>query len=108
MVVIRGNGAVLLGVRQGERLGMGSLVYRVWRKEPPLRAKGDDGALMRRGKDLFRSAFSGKLGWIEGQEVRLDSGPTVRPVRQKLRHIAFHLRDAVSAELDQQVREGVP
>ena len=55
----------------------------------------------------FPSAFSGRLGRIKGHQVTLDIDSAVRPVAQKLRPVAFHLRDAVSAELDTQVKDGI-
>ena len=58
-------------------------------------------------KTRFPNAFSGRLGCIKDHQVVLEVDPTVRPVAQKLRPIAFHLRDVVSTELDAQVKEGI-
>ena len=40
-------------------------------------------------------------------QVKLELDPTAQPVKQRLRPIAINLRDAVSKELDEQVREGI-
>ena len=53
----------------------------------------------------FPRLFSGKLGCIKGVEVKLDVDETVKPVKQPLRPIAFHFRDAVEKELEKQLRE---
>jgi hypothetical protein len=58
-------------------------------------------------KTKYPNAFSGKLGCIKGHQVKLDLDLSVKPVKQKLRPIAFHLRDPVSQELDQQEAEGI-
>ncbi|RNA16209.1 Retrovirus-related Pol poly from transposon [Brachionus plicatilis] len=46
--------------------------------------------------------FSGKLGCAKDISVKLDDDPNVRPVRQPQRPVAFHLREAVGRELDEQ------
>ena len=58
-------------------------------------------------KAKFPRAFSAKLGCVKGHVVTLELDPSVQPVRQRLRPIAIHLRDAVSRELDEQVRDGI-
>jgi hypothetical protein len=55
----------------------------------------------------FPSVFSDKVGRIRGTEIKLEIDPNVRPVRQKLRPIAFHLREAVEAELLEMVKDGI-
>ena len=51
----------------------------------------------------FPTLFSGKLGCIKDHEVTLAVDPEVKPVKQPLRPIAFHHRDAVEKELEKQV-----
>ena len=58
-------------------------------------------------KRLFPSTFSGKLGRIKGYKAKIDLDPNIRPVAQKLRTVAFHLRDAVDIELDVQEKEDI-
>ena len=55
----------------------------------------------------FPDLFSGKLGFLKGFEVKLDIDPEIRPVKQKLRPIAIHLRPSVQAELVKQVEAGI-
>ncbi len=55
----------------------------------------------------FPSLFSGKLGCLKNFEIKLDIDPAVRPVKQKLRPIAIHLRDSVQIELEKQVNDGI-
>ena len=56
---------------------------------------------------MFPKLFSGKLGCIKDIEVKLEVDENVRPVKQPLRPIAFHYRDAVERELEKQVAEGI-
>lgn len=58
-------------------------------------------------KVKFPDLFSVKMGKVSGVEIKLEVDPSIKPVKQKLRPIAFHLRDAVEAELKQQVEEGI-
>lgn len=58
-------------------------------------------------KAKFPVLFSGKMGKVSGVEIKLEVDPMVKPVKQKLRPIAFHLRNAVEAELKQQVEEDI-
>ena len=43
----------------------------------------------------FPRLFSGKLGCIKGYKVKLNVDETLKPIKQPLRPIAFHYRDAV-------------
>ena len=43
-------------------------------------------------KKKFPDLFSGKLGCLKGVEVKLDLVPTIKPIRQQQRPIAFHSR----------------
>ena len=56
---------------------------------------------------MFPSAFSGKLGCAKGVKIHLELDPSVRPVRQKLRPVPFHLREAVSKEIKKQIELGI-
>ena len=40
-------------------------------------------------------------------EIKLEVDETIKPVKQPLRPIAFHYREAVERELDRQVAEGI-
>lgn len=55
----------------------------------------------------FPKLFSGKLGCVKDIEVKLEVDESIKPVKQPLRPIAFHYRDAVESELDKQVAEGI-
>ncbi len=50
-------------------------------------------------KEMFPDLFSGKLGCLKNVRVHLELDPTVKPVRQKLRPLPFHLREMVSKEI---------
>ena len=54
-------------------------------------------------KDMFPYLFSGKLGCAKNIRVHLDLDPSIQPVRQKLWPIPFHLRDAISKEIEKQI-----
>ena len=56
---------------------------------------------------MFPNAFSGKPGCVKGVKVHLDIDPAVKPVRQKLRPVPFHLREAISKEIKKQVEMGI-
>ena len=113
-VVVRGQAERLLSCKTAEALGLVSFANSVRAiseteaeapsvlKRPPVGSERQHDRVVSSLKAAFPNAFSGKLGCIRGQEVRFDIDESVPPVRQKLRHIAFHLRDAVSAELDEQ------
>ena len=51
----------------------------------------------------FPKLFSSKLGCVNDMEVKLEVDESVRPVKQPLRPVAFHLREPVEKELDLQV-----
>jgi hypothetical protein len=57
-------------------------------------------------KEMFPKLFSGVLGCVKDVRVHLDLDPDVKPVRQKLRPLPFHLRDAVSKEIKKAVGPG--
>ena len=50
-------------------------------------------------KRLFPSVFSGLLGCIKDFELELMVDESVKPVKQKLRPVVFHMREAVEEEL---------
>lgn len=56
---------------------------------------------------MFPKLFSGELGCLKDVQVKLDIDPSVRPVIQPQRPVAFHLRDAVEKELLKQVEQGI-
>ena len=57
--------------------------------------------------EMFPDLFSGKLGCIKDTEVKLEVDINVKPVKQPLRTIAFHYRDAVEKEVEKQVSDGI-
>ena len=68
------------------------------------RPKGADGKYTKEEfKEMFPDLFSGKLGCLKNVRVHLELDPTVKPVRQKLRPLPFHLRDMVSKEIKKQL-----
>ena len=56
---------------------------------------------------MFPELFSGKLGRIKDTEVKLEVDENIKPIKQPLRPIAFHYRNAVEKELEKQVAEGI-
>ena len=56
---------------------------------------------------MFPKLFSGVLGCVKDVRVHLDLDPDVKPVRQKLRPLPFHLRDVVSKEIKKQLDLGI-
>ncbi len=56
---------------------------------------------------LHPELFSGKLGCATDVEIKLEVDETIKPVKQPLRPIAFHYREAVERELEKQVAEGI-
>jgi transposase InsO family protein len=58
-------------------------------------------------KEKFPELFSGKLGCLKGVKVKLDLDPTIKPVKQAQRPVAFHLRDAVESEIKKQIDLGI-
>ena len=54
---------------------------------------------MAKWKGLFPQAFTGLVGKLVDEPVRLHIDHNVPPVQQKLRHVPFHLRPAVEAEI---------
>jgi hypothetical protein len=58
-------------------------------------------------KAIYPKLFSGKLGCAKDTEVKLEIDKSIKPIKQPLRPIAFHLREAVEKELDKQVAEGI-
>jgi hypothetical protein len=43
--------------------------------------------------------FTGKVGKLKDFQAKLHIDTSIKPVQQKLRHIPFHIRDAVEAEI---------
>ena len=58
-------------------------------------------------KAMFPSFLSGTLGCLKNVRVHLHLVPEVRPIRQKLRPLPFHLREAVSKEIKKQIELGI-
>jgi hypothetical protein len=57
--------------------------------------------------ERYPKLFSGRLACAIDVEVKLEIDESIKPVKQPLRPIAFHLREAVEKELDKQVAEGI-
>ena len=58
-------------------------------------------------KAKFPSLFSGKLGCVKRYEVKLDIDENGKPIRQKLRPVVFHLREALIKEIRKHVEMGI-
>ena len=56
---------------------------------------------------MIPDLFSGKLGCLKDIRVHLDLDPKVEPLRQKLRPLPFHLKDAIRKELRKQIELGI-
>jgi hypothetical protein len=50
-------------------------------------------------KNKYPEVFSGKLGKLKSQSIRLDIDETIRPIKQKLRRLPEKLKIAVEQEL---------
>lgn len=94
-IVVRGTSECLLGYSLAVALGTIRMINRV--EELSYKSL----------KAQFPELFSGKMGKITGVQLKLEIDKSVRPVKQKLRPIAFHLRDLVEKELKQQVEEDI-
>ncbi|MCG7866506.1 MAG: hypothetical protein JAY74_09055 [Candidatus Thiodiazotropha taylori] len=57
--------------------------------------------------DQFQSLFDGKMGKIDGVQVKLHIDQSVQPVSQRHRRIPFHVRKDVEAELQRLEDQGV-
>ena len=72
------------------------------------RSKGADGRYTKEEfKEMFPDLFSGKLGCLTNVRAHLELDPTVKPVRQKLRPLPFHLREMVSKEIKKQLEMNI-
>ncbi len=57
---------------------------------------------------MFPSLFSGTLGCLKNVRIHLHLDPEVKPVRQKLRPLPFHLeREAGSKEIKKHIELGI-
>lgn len=94
-IVVRGTSECLLGYSLAVVLGTIRMINRV--EELSYKSL----------KSQYPELFSGKMGKITGVQLKLEIDKSVRPVKQKLRPIAFHLRDLVEKELKLQVEEDI-
>lgn len=99
-LVVKGYGECLLSFRTSIKLGI-VLICNSIIKEPECDPRAADFATR------FPSLFSGKIGCMKGEPVKLEVDPTVRPVRQPQRPIAFHLREPVERELRKQLENDI-
>ena len=108
-IVVRGSSRSLLSFSAASQLGIVKICSELSSDESPRKPKAASKSRMtlEELKATFPSAFSSKLGCVKGHVVKLELDPSVQPVKQRLRPIAIHLREAVSKELDDQVRDGV-
>ena len=113
-VVIKGEAERLLSGWTAERLGIlkwcieeddGASNERVW--VTPVDKSNEAPLTIESIKQRFPRLCSGGLGCIKGKQVKLEVDETVKPVQQRLRQIAIHLRDAVGRELDAQEKAGI-
>lgn len=95
IVVIKGQSECLLSYRAAVRLNIIKMVNKV-------KAMG-----YQELKAKFPKLFSDTMGLITGVEITLGVDPNIKPVKQKLRPIAFHLRALVEDEIKAQVKEGI-
>lgn len=94
-VVVKGKSECLLSFKTSTNLKIIQMVNQV--------SELTDAAL----KAKFPKLFSGKMGKITGVEIKLEIDLSVKPIKQKLRPIAFHLRSAVEEEINKQVDEDI-
>ena len=119
-VVVRGKGECLMSYHTAVALGIvtmdnSSTVSSVSTKAPKQAVKApvfpppNSGNMYSKEelKHMFPSLFSGNLGCLKDVKVHLDLDPEVKPVRQKLRPLPFHLREAVSKELKKHIDMGI-
>jgi hypothetical protein len=126
-VVVRGKEECLMSYRTAVTLGIVSMddtqgVGSIKKPDPSQRAKESkmedisksfpppkkNGKYSKEElKEMFPSLFSGTLGCLKDVRVQLHLDPEVKPVRQKLRPLPFHLREAVSKEIKKQIELGI-
>ena len=58
-------------------------------------------------KQKYPQVFSGKLGKLKGQSIKLDIDETIRPIKQKLRRLPEKLKSLVEQELLDMEKQGI-
>ena len=91
-IVTEGQHGILLSYDTSCLLGILSRIRQVT-------FEGTSDALMRKIVKQFPALFTEKIGLIREKAITLYINQDIRPVRQSLRPIPFHYRDAVSLEL---------
>jgi len=101
-IVVQGKHECLLSYHTAKDLGVIAMLSRIKTSgQDEYEHSPDELAAM------HPSLFSGKLGCITGVKIKLDIDPNVRPLKQSLRPVAIHLRDAVERELLKQLQQGI-
>ena len=96
-IVMKSHHQNLIGRRRVEVFGMATLNLEP-EPETKLSLNQIDEKIILSKEELaleFPRLFSGKLGCIKGFKVKLNVDETLKPIKQPLRPIAFHYRDAV-------------
>ena len=115
-IVVKGKCICLLSCKTSEDLDIltfnKKLVYQVTAsdsEQPPTTVARSAQELhtTQQWKERFPALFTEGMGCIRGVEVKLNVDEQVQPVRQKLRTVAVHLRDAVERELQVQLEAGI-
>ncbi|RNA01538.1 Retrovirus-related Pol poly from transposon [Brachionus plicatilis] len=95
VVVIKGKSECLLSYKTATKLNIIKMLNQV-------KAMG-----YKELKARFPKLFGDTMGMITGVEIVLEVDPNIKPIKQKLRPIAFHLRTLVEEEIKTQVMEGI-
>lgn len=95
VVVIKGKSECLLSYKTATKLNIIKMLNQV-------KAMG-----YKELKARFPKLFGDTMGMITGVEIVLEVDPNIKPIKQKLRPIAFHLRTMVEEEIKTQVMEGI-
>ncbi|RNA28783.1 Retrovirus-related Pol poly from transposon, partial [Brachionus plicatilis] len=95
VVVIKGKSECLLSYKTAMKLNIIKMLNQV-------KAMG-----YKELKARFPKLFGDTMGMITGVEIVLEVDPNIKPIKQKLRPIAFHLPTLVEEEIKTQVMEGI-
>jgi hypothetical protein len=93
-VVVNGNGGNIIGCESALKLKLIEFVAKL----EPTAAQSDPKSEAFKLKliNSFPSVFSKKIGRIKNREAVIHIDPTVKPVKQKLKPIPVHIKDAIS------------
>lgn len=62
---------------------------------------------MSKWSNRYPSLFSGKIGLLNGYEVKLHINCKIKPIQQKLRPVPFHMRPLVEAEIMKMIEQDI-